>query len=223
MIFITTYLTANIDPQRGVKWNPYTDDLEILCQSVKGDITILHDEDIDQIDYSDNQTHGNMTCSPWMVKVKPLGNPYFARWEHIYNNLPSDGFVCLLDATDTEVLRYPTPTDKKTIYVGHEQSIVGCEWMTQNFSTDYLLPFIKKHANKQLLNCGVVIGHVSIIKKFLKEMMSECVKDVGIMEMGIFNKILYEKFANNIEYGNHITTQFKKYETKNKKAWIRHK
>lgn len=209
MQHITTYLTANPDPQRGIKWQPDPIDLECLCKSVEGDIMILHDEDIP----------GNTTN---MVKVDPIGNPYFARWEHILNNLPKFGNVCLLDATDTEVIGDGFPVKRNRLYVGHEQQTVGCDWMLENFYTEYMKPFFDAHADRQLLNCGVIIGHFTIIREFLQAMLDECVNDVGVMEMGIFNKVIYEQFAGRFEYGNHITTQFKKYE-KNTTAWVRHK
>lgn len=221
MQFITTYLTANVDPQRGCKWESKSNDLYILSTSIECPVkrglyntmvlTVIHDEPI------------SPHVSKKQIKVKPLGNPYFARWEHILNHLPDEGFVCLLDATDTEVLRVPKGLKKNTLYVGHEQSIIGCDWMRSNFSTEYLLPFIDSNQKKQLLNCGVVIGHVDIVREFLNSMLEECVNDVGVMEMGIFNKVIYERFDGRFQYGNHITTQFKQYETENKTAWIRHK
>lgn len=220
MQFITTYLTANVDPQRGIKWESKPNDLYMLSTSIECTVkhglynnmvlTVIHDEPI------------SPHVSKKQIKVKPLGNPYFARWEHILNNLPEDGFVCLLDATDTEVLRVPKGLKKNTLYVGHEPYTVDTSWMLNNFHTKYMKPFFRKHCKKQLLNCGVVIGHVDIVRDFLNAMLEECVNDVGVMEMGIFNKIMYEQFADRFEYGSHITTQFKQYEY-NSKAWIRHK
>lgn len=210
MKFITTYLTANVDPQMRIKWESDSKVLDTLSKSVDHELTVIHDEPL-------------LYPSVNTIQVNPLGNPYFARWEHILNNLPDDGFVCLLDATDTEVLRVPKGVKKNMLYVGHEQTNVGCEWMRSFFSTKYLLPFIDKNQKKQLLNCGVVIGHVDIVREFLKAMIEECVKDVGVMEMGIFNKVIYERFDGRFQYGNHVTTQFKQYEYENKTAWIRHK
>lgn len=228
MQFITTYLTANPDPQRGVKWESDPDELSILVDSVKGNIVIIHDEEFNiPNDWEGKASIGlspsEYVIAPITVQVNPIGNPYFSRWEHILNNLPTSGFVCLLDATDAEMMNLPNGLNRYTLYVGHEQSVVGNQWMLDNFYTSYMKPFLDHYHDYQLLNCGVVIGHVGIIREFLESMIAESKNDVGVMEMGIFNKVMYEQFAGRFEYGNHVTTQFKKYETNNKTAWIRHK
>lgn len=213
MKFITTYLTAEIDPQRGIKWDSKLFEVFPLAQSVNFNLTIIHDEEIGTHEQSPTK----------FIKVKPIPNPYFARWIHILNNLPKFGYVCILDATDTEVINMPEPKNPDTIYVGHEQSTVGSKWMTENLYTDYLKPFIDENSDKQLLNCGVIVGHVSIVRYMIEEMIKEFQNDVGHIDMGAFNKVMYEKFSDMMEYGNHITTQFKKYEFSNQRAWIRHK
>lgn len=211
MQFITTYLTANEDPQRGVNWDSNASEIDCLSKSVGHNLTVLHDE--------------KLTLCPalHLVKVEPIGNPYFSRWEHLLNNLPASDFVCILDATDTELLnKIPDNLDVNKLYVGHEQSTVGSNWMLEISYTEYMKPFIDLHASKQLLNCGVVIGHVDIVREFLVYMVSESHEDVGVIDMGLFNKVMYERFHDRFEYGNHITTQFKQYEY-DSKSWVRHK
>lgn len=214
MQYITTYLTSAPDPQRGVKWRSDFEQLRTLIESLpKTDmLLVLHDEPL---------MHGGYDNIEFKL-VPSLGNPYFARWEHILNNLPTYSNVCLLDATDTEILNTPPVIKKGMLYVGHEPSRVGNSWMVNNFYTDFLRNFMDEHARSQLLNCGVVSGHQSTVRRFLEHMVRFSVADVGVMEMGLFNYVMYTYFGDSFEYGNHITTQFKSY-TKTGKSWIRHK
>ena len=234
-ILITTLLTTNVDPQRGVKWPADASVLSPWLESVERfDINgvVLADE-LKKLPRGYSNTE--------VVNVPPSKmNVYYQRWLHIYQYLRDNEdiqWVWCTDGSDVEILRDPFE-DMTTgrLYVGYEPSKVGTQWMKNNHPAKRLQNFININQNKTMLNAGVVGGDRDSVMKLARGIVqeyddAECDRffkidntpsksEVG--DMAAFNKVVYEKFSANYETGPRIVTEFKAY-TDNGTAIFKHK
>jgi hypothetical protein len=128
--------------------------------------------------------------------------------------------VWMTDTTDVEMLNVPAIKNK--IYVGSENETNSCKWILEKSIeakkkiSDYT-KFVKEDST--LLNCGVIGGNIQVLLPMLKEyqillkQMNEPCSD-----MPLINYLGYKYGA---EFGEHVTTRFKKNEYT--KAWFKHK
>lgn len=219
-LIFCSYLVREFDHQRGKTWSPNFDELQPLLDSAadnKMKIILFHN--------CFNLPH-KVTCSI---------SPYFQRWINIYQFLRENedvGFCFSLDCTDVIIQKNPFSEMKKGfLYVGSEDQIVGSDWMIENHFSKPEKEFIEKYKYETLLNCGIVGGDREAMLKLTKEMIklyfdieSYVYDDFPRItnEMGIFNKVVYEKFANKFITGKMVHTEFKSYQGNNY-SWFKHK
>lgn len=153
-------------------------------------------------------------------------SPYFERWFKEWQYLrdhPEINNVFVVDATDVDMLNNPfTHIESGKLYVGDEPSqTIGCDWLVRNHPNN--AQYFIQNANKTLLNCGVVGGNRQIVMDLLQDMYRYGFwQHKEQTEMGIFNYLCHTKYADRVEYGRHVTTLFKRFETSSS-AWFRHK
>lgn len=151
-VVITTLLTSQTDPQRGVKLEPKQELIAKWSSSIKGaEAVILADE----FEYS---PPGQLT-----VKVpNVVMNVYFRRWLHIYQYLrenPQYRFVWCTDGTDVEMLHEPwAEMEPGRLYVGSEPKTYADAWATASHTERPYAEFIAAHRNDLMLNAGLLGG-----------------------------------------------------------------
>ncbi|MBC3945817.1 glycosyltransferase family 2 protein [Erwinia persicina] len=151
-VVITTLLTSQTDPQRGVKLEPKQELIAKWSSSIKGaEAVILADE----FKYS---PPGQLT-----VKVpNVVMNVYFRRWLHIYQYLrenPQYRFVWCTDGTDVEMLHEPwAEMEPGRLYVGSEPKTYADAWATASHTERPYAEFIAAHRNDLMLNAGLLGG-----------------------------------------------------------------
>lgn len=227
-VVITTLLTKLKDPQRGRRMPPSVSLLKALHKSLGGrKLVVLHDE----------------LSSPELpntefVKVSSGLNPYFQRHLAVYQYLrahPEIGRVWCVDGTDVEMLRDPFPEmEPGTLYVGSEPSTLRNSWMLKNHPDTKIQEFFKSHPNYQLLNAGLIGGDRETVMALTHAIVKEFFDDqidwimgweharAGVGDMGFFNVVAYERFADVLSYGSHVNTVFKA-EERNEISWWKHK
>lgn len=216
-LFLTSFFVGVTDIQRGTEYDRSPEPLRTLVESARqfGEVVVLHNG-IDVPDWEGVR----------LVEVS-LGsdNPYRERWTQQHRWLlqnRSQGFVWCLDATDTEILRDPFQLMQyNLLYVGSERLFVDNPWMRKNFPT--LTDLFSKHAQKQLLNCGIVGGDWDTVTRLNRRMVDVHSENPDIkLNMGPFNLILH---GGEFQYitNEPIHTEFKKMQTTHPTAWIRHK
>ncbi|WP_301119811.1 glycosyltransferase family 2 protein [Mycolicibacterium fortuitum] len=228
-VVLTCLYTGNVDPQRGTKMAADPAALDTLTQSARPHpVVVLHDE----LDAAD---HDNVTY----VQAANTANVYFQRWINAHQYLTGPGRnidnVLICDGTDVEILR---PADLFTIppgrlLVGSEHQVVGCDWMRKNHPDERVQQFINDHADRQLLNAGVLAGARALVVDIVRDIIHAWAdietrqfhrtsKGNGIGDMGVFNMVLYTRHRDRIIHGPHVTTMFKANE-RNAFSLIRHK
>lgn len=232
-VLITTLLTSNVDPQRGVKWKASSEAIAPWLESVERggwNGIVLADE------LKSKDLRG---YSAKVVQVPASNmNVYYQRWLHIYQYLREHSevqWVWCTDGSDVEILR--DPFEKMVcgkLYVGVENGRVGSNWMKQNHPSTTLQRFIVQNESKPLLNAGVVGGDRWMVMDFAQQIVTlyndvksarfwnkeTSREDIG--DMAAFNKVAYESFGSNLIYGPEVTTEFGKHED-NGKAKFQHK
>lgn len=234
-VLITTLLTANPDPQRGIKWDPSAKALAPWLETVeRGEYpgVVLADE-LHQKDLK-----GYSSVKAERVPSSKM-NVYYQRWMHIYQYLREHSeiqWVWCTDGSDVEVLRDPFEgmiTGK--LYVGEENKFLDNSWMRTHHPARSLQQFIHENRTKQLLNAGVVGGDRATVMEFAQLMVTEyndiqCSRfwksdpsrGTEIGDMASFNKVAYEQFGGNLVHGPEVTTEFGKFKD-NGKARFKHK
>lgn len=207
-LILTCYFTTLVDPQRGERWPYDPKACDVLRASVPDGVDFVCLSDRDGI-------------------VPGHSNPYLAKWiafREYLSRHPKYDNVFMLDATDTEILINPFGRmERDKIYVGDEPSRVNNEWLKRHHPS--YAKWIWDNQRFQLLNAGVIGGHVSVVMGFLNAICGEIgSRDHGLTDMALFNYVLRSGFAERIEHGRKITTVFKAFDKANRAgAWIRHK
>ncbi|BBV82184.1 glycosyl transferase [Enterobacter kobei] len=227
-VVITTLLTSQPDPQRGIRLKPEQALIAKWVASVKGgEAVILADE----FEYS---PPGQLTVRVPAVDM----NVYFRRWLHIWQYLrdnPQYRFVWCTDGTDVEMLREPwSEMEPGKIYVGSEPKTYADTWAKQNHPERIYQEFIEAHRNDVMLNAGLLGGTRADVMAFAhgiirlyyriesyrfwkKEQAGAAVGDM--IAFGIVAK----SFGDRIVTGPRIHTVFKTDGVGREYAWFRHK
>lgn len=151
-VVITSLLTRQPDPQRGMQMTADASLLESWAASIKGaDAVVLADE---------------LTTAPAgaeLVRVPSVAmSVYFLRWLHIYRYLrehPEYRFVWCTDGTDVEMLSPPwDEMEPGKIYVGSEPKTYADEWMLKHHHGRVYDEFLREHSGDTLLNAGLLGG-----------------------------------------------------------------
>lgn len=205
--------------------------LKELYNSIKNDwqLVIIHDclanaDKPDDINYHE---------------ITPIHDqPGWARWLNNYlylKNNPQIDWAFFVDSTDVEMIKDPFQfmcEDK--LYIGSEPKKVNDSWM-QAFHNDVSTKdFLESFKDETLLNCGILGGHRDLLLSFMAKLIDHYLQNVELnkidcsvniaSDMGLFNKVAYESFADVIEYGPHINTTFGKWEPRETAtAWWKHK
>lgn len=223
-IILTSYFTGVVDPQRGEKWEADVTQVGKLADSCKANdckLVVINDcfksEELQEIG-----------VIPHYYATKH-GNPYFNRWiayrEYLSSN-PVDN-VFMTDCNDVEVLRNPFKIiQPNKLYVGWENSTIGCQWMLNHHKSNFMQTFIKCNMKTPLLNAGVIGGRYDIVMEFLDRICDMYgilpEKDHDKTDMPLFNWVLYSHFNGRFETGLKVTTEFKSFKS-NGTSLFKHK
>lgn len=221
-VIITTVLTGVLDPQRKRKWkvdHSVYQNLYDSCKRLKIRLIVLSDKLSEMEDEYLS-----------VVRTKATINPYFQRWNSIFDYLEKNNFekVYCVDATDVEVLNSPFDAIKgNNIVVGCEEGKLACDWILTKHKNVNIKKFIGANHNLQILNAGIVGGTTDVIKSLCIAIM-KWYNSYGddYTDMPRFNYILRGWEIGQVielEYGKHVNTVFKKYEQDNLTPLFRHK
>jgi len=219
---ITTYFTGFEDPQRGEKWEPNITDIDPLF------VSILSHCEKPLVVLTDSFPYLKKGIRAEFVQTECTMNPYLQRWVSIleYIETVKEDYVFCVDATDVEMLRNPFKDNLGNyIWVGDEPSTINNEWLKKHHSQPLFDKFLKTHANKPLLNAGVLGGRTSVVKSFLERMVWY-IKNHEILysDMLLFNFVLYAEFPEAIKHGRECTNVFKSYSVNPKhNSYFKHK
>ena len=212
-VVIACYFANVIDPQRNTKWSPDLKAIDKLKRSVEAhgiEFVLIHN------------------CFDLPNRVTISGTPYFERWLKEWQYLRDRRDITnvfVVDATDVDMLHNPFPhMDDNRLYIGDEPSeTLNNRWMLSRHLEPSVNRYLRDNGSLPLLNCGVVGGNRKLVMDLCREMyLYHFNNPHDLTEMGIFNKLLYTKYPDFMEYGRHVTTLFKKYERLSN-AWFRHK
>ncbi|WP_455424916.1 glycosyltransferase family 2 protein [Dryocola sp. LX212] len=227
-VVITSLLTSQPDPQRGVKMNADPALLSVWASSIRGaDAVVLADEVVRPPD------------GALLVIVPPVETSvYFARWLHIYQYLREHKeirFVWCTDGTDVEMLREPwEEMQPGIIYVGSEPKTYDDVWMKQSHHGQVYSAFLSENRNSTMLNAGLLGGSREDVMEFAHRILRlyyriESHRFWGTekspqtkVDMAAFG-IVAKSFGDRIVTGPKIHTVFKTEGIGKKYAWWRHK
>lgn len=227
-VVLTAYLTGQPDPQTGRAWPADTRALNPLIKSLDGRRLVV---------LTDSLT-GADTARVTYATVGAHLSPYFQRWVAAYQWLrahPEIGRVWCVDATDVEMLNDPfAAMQPGRLYVGSEASIIGCAWLREHHRAAFLSTFIDAHADRQLLNAGLIGGSRDLVMAFAHDMagiyfdhatrmhVGEDTETLGLGDMAAFNYLAWTRYADVINYGPQVNTVFKANQ-RTDWAWWKHK
>lgn len=228
-VVITTLFTRVKDPQRGTRMKSDPTLVKHLANSLKGKkLIVLHDA----------LENPHLAPNVEFVKVETGINPYFQRWQSIFQFLrshPNIGRVWCVDGTDVEMLRDPFPEmEDGVLYTGFENATLRNAWMLKNHPDSKLQEFMRENPNMQLLNAGLLGGSRELVMRFAQKVTQFWYDDhideiqgwergrAGVGDMGAFNYVARKLFADVISWGTHVNTIFKA-EERNEFSWWKHK
>lgn len=210
---LTSYFSGVIDPQRNERWkadHKAVEKLEYSCQARNIAFDLIH----------------NCFDLPNLTTIQ--GSPYFERWLKQYQYLRDHKEVervFITDATDVDMLNIPFHhMQPGKLYIGDEPGqTLSNAWMLANHQEPTVNQFLRDNPDLPLLNCGVVGGPRALVMEMCRDMWAYSVEHpLEATDMGIFNYLMHTKYKDRLEYGRHVTTEFKKYERAST-AWFRHK
>lgn len=213
-IVLTCYFTGKPDPQRNIQWKPDHSAYDKLKRSVEAqgiEFVLLHDcfDDLPN-------------------RVETSLSPYFERWLQEWRYLRDRrdiNNVFVVDATDVDMVNNPfVHIEDGKLYIGDEPTnTLNNRWMLTSHLEPSVNRYLRDNSTKPLMNCGVVGGNRKLVMDLCREMyLYHLTSPQDQTDMGIFNKLVYTKYPDIIEYGRHVTSLFKKFEV-NTNAWFRHK
>ena len=213
-VVLTCYFSGIPDPQRdNKKWSADYSAIETLKDSVETrgvELVLIHN------------------CFDLPNRTTISGSPYFERWLKQWQYLrdhPEIERLFVVDATDVDMLSNPfTQLERGKLYIGDEPTqTLNNRWMTAMHREPMVNKYLVDNGDKPLLNCGVVGGDRKTVMSLCRDMYLYGFNNPREQtDMGVFNYLMYSKYADKIEYGRHVTTLFKQYEVKSS-AWWRHK
>lgn len=212
-VVIACYFANVMDVQRGATWKPELTAINKLKRSVEArgvEFVLIHN------------------CFDLPNRVDIASSPYFERWLKEWQYLRDRrdiNNVFVVDATDVDMTNVPFARMKPgVLYVGDEPGErLDNKWMVTRHLEPNVNSYLRENGSLPLLNCGVVGGSRQIVADLCREMyLYHFAYPQDQTEMGIFNRLMYTKYADRMEYGRHVTSLFKKYERRTD-AWFRHK
>lgn len=212
-VVIACYFANVLDPQRNTTWKPDRTAIDKLKQSVEAqgiEFVLIHN------------------CFDLPNKVSIATTPYFERWLKEWQYLRDRrdiNNVFVVDATDVDMVNNPfTQMQPGKLYVGDEPgNTLNNPWMLTRHLEPSVNRYLRENGALPLLNCGVVGGSRQLVMDLCRQMYQyHFAAPQDLTEMGIFNKLLYSRYSEVMEYGRHVTSRFKKFE-KATDAWFRHK
>lgn len=212
-VVIACYFAGVMDVQRNKAWGADYNAIEKLKRSVESkgiEFVLIHN------------------CFDLPNKVSISTSPYFERWLKEWQYLRDRrdiNNVFVVDATDVDMVNNPFAHIKPgVLYVGDEPGhTLNNRWMLVRHMEPSVNRYLRENGQLPLLNCGVVGGNRKLVMALCQAMYQYHLQyPQDQTEMGIFNKLVHTTFADNIEYGRHVTSLFKKREV-HTNAWFRHK
>ena len=227
-VVITSLITAQVDPQRGIRMKVDASVLQNWSNSIQG---------VKKVVLADELTKAPDGAE--LVSVPDAGmTPYFSRWLHLYQYLRANEnihFVWFTDGTDVEMLRSPwDEMEPGKVYVGSEHATYSLKWMRDNHHGRFYTDFLNKHANDPLLNSGLLGGKREDVMAFVHRMIRlyyliESHRFWGtekapstVVEMGAFG-VAAKGFGDRIVTGPKVHTVFKTDGIGKEYAWWKHK
>lgn len=177
------------------------------------------------------------------IDYTPFFNPNVFRYSVYKNYLEAHSeeleALFVTDISDVVMVSNPFETElfknnPDKIFCGDEPKVLHNDWMISHSShlrktmigfEDYESTF----KDDVLLNCGVIGGHIGIIKDFISKLWDIHEKhnqqnDTDYTgDMGAFNYLVRTQFNTNVIYGSPVTSVFKEYQTERTDCWFRHK
>ena len=185
--------------------------------------------------------------SKWLHFVKVAYNPdfnpnvyrYAIYHQFIQAHQHQLRYIFLTDVSDVVMLNNPFldpffVTQPQHIFCGDEPTTLNNEWM-QEHSAHFRQQvagyeaYEISNAAEVLLNCGIIGGHIQLMKNFVETLWQfhekyNCNNPTAYTgDMGAFNYILRSQYPTQICHGAPINTLFKSYENDRKDVWFRHK
>lgn len=216
---VTCLLTQVRDPQRNNNMSASIDMVTALAKSVRvGQLVVIHDS------MENPQLKTGAGEDVIFIKVENVINPYFGRWQHIYQWLranPQARNVWAVDATDVTQLRNPFDTTDGKLYIGTEQATLSSKWLTNNTADASTVAFLQANRENTMLNPGTVGGDRQTVQEFCHAMVKAYYDDhiddaqgwerkrIGPFDMATVQKVCYTQFADRLVYGPQVNTFFK--------------
>lgn len=216
-----TFFTKNIDVQRRKMMKPDISALQVWKDSLEniGLIGVIFN------DCFKNQSTEYLkfvnTICPRNIDLYNYRYVIYEKW--IKQNYDYIENIYLTDVTDVEFYQYPQ-IEKGFLYIGSEEETCDLNWLKGVYSK-----FIKKKdypietlRGRTLLNCGIIYGHKDDILLLLSN-MNTILHGEPFADMYALNWIGHNILNKKVITGYPIHTKFRKNETKESGAYIRHK
>lgn len=212
-VVLACYFSGVVDPQRNSLWPTDNKAVDKLRHSVEArgvEFVLIHN------------------CFDLPNTTTITGSPYFERWLKEWQYLrdhPEIENVFVVDATDVDMVNNPFPhLQPGKLYIGDEPGqALSNQWLLSRHQEATVNNYLRQHADKPMLNCGVVGGSRQLVMDLCRDIYDYYFKHpLEQTEMGVFNYLVHSKYSDAIEYGRHVTSLFKKYE-RQPNAWWRHK
>jgi hypothetical protein len=228
---ISSYLTTNIDQQRGLyqqKDDP--DYISIWYES-------LVKLGLNGIIIFDDLSENFMRKYPLMqfIRIEAFSKIQLHdfRWLNYLNILERQPVenVFFTDLQDVEIIKNPfiqPEFNDHTLFCGDEQKDMNCYIVNIVSDQIRILPGYQEliNSNRTLLNCGIVGGSRQVIYEFLCKMRFVIYRVINrppdaTVDMPIFNYVVYQFFPD-LLHGFPVNSIFKNYEKRND-VWFIHK
>ena len=214
---LTWLLNGEPDPQRAHHWAADPGIIAALRDSVTAHgrqlIVItdcLEETDTDLVQY---------------VRVPPGGNPYWVRWVHALEWLSRTNVTWLwcVDGSDVEMLTDPFGRMAAgRLYCGSEPHLIGHpdkgDWLRRGASPE-VRQWLAEHPGLPILNMGTLGGDRPTMLEALGILAARAGE--SDWEIGAFQQIAHETFADRVVTGPAVHTEFGADERT--LAWWKHK
>lgn len=187
--------------------------------------------------------HSNEFVSFQQIEYDARFNPNVFRYlvyNHFLNTTVEEiEALFITDISDVVMLNHPFESDffkshPNALFCGDEPTLLANDWMQnhcthlRNQISDFEL-FEKNYQQSTLLNCGIIGGHISIMKNVisqlsqLHELHNANNTTAYTGDMGAFNYLARTVYNNQLIHGKPVNTVFKSYEENSSDCWFRHK
>lgn len=232
-IVLTAFFNSAVDPQRNIKW---TADIDLItglsksCEVNNENIIIFHDC------FSPEQIQKIQSSRVFFYKVKFDTNysPNVFRYLIMYDFLIQHTYDKVFIVDSYDVIMQFSPFAEMLdgfIYCGDEAGkITGLDWMRETQEPYLKIPdyrkIIENHADKRLLNCGLVGCYYNDMLKLLSlwtDIFKNSISDThAATDMATFNYIIRKYYQGRFSHGIHVNTGFK-LNKENNISWWKHK